>query len=209
MTNTSARSGKKNEAINRLNAFMASYFNLLLFMIVALILVGGLLLYVWPKYIQIDKKIAEANKQLDQEQLKLSSYLQKLIETNENYRAINKDSVDKIKKFLPNKPEVEILIEKMEFVAKNNGILLNSLDVDSGQSKTGEPAAIAQSAIGNLPSGVGIVKITMNLSGVSYAGLKNFVKVLEGSLRLLDVTSLAFSPQSETLNLSMETYYLK
>lgn len=209
MTNISAKSGKKNETINRLNAFMAAYFNLLLFMIVALILVGGLLLYVWPKYIQIDKKIAEANKQLDQEQLKLSSYLQKLKETNENYRSINKDSVDKIKKFLPNKPEVENLIEKMEFVAKNNGILLNSLDVDSGQSKTGEPGGIAKSAIGNLPSGVGIVKITMNLSGVSYAGLKNFVKVLEGSLRLLDVTSLAFSPQSESLSLSMETYYLK
>jgi hypothetical protein len=201
----------KNETLIKLNNFLASYFNLLTAFIVIIILSVGFVVFILPKYRQVDAKVKLANEQLEKEYIKLTGYLKKLQTINNDYSNINQDSIDKIRKFLPNQPETESLIEKMEFVAKNNGVILNSLDIDSGQGepdpKTGIIKPSAQSL--DLPPGVGKAIITVNMSGVSYGVMKSLLSVLEKNLRLMDITNLTFAPGDQRVEMIIETYYLR
>lgn len=208
---SSVAAKNKNETLNKLNGFLASYFNLLTALVVVLILLAGMIFLILPKYRQIDSKVRLANEQLVSEYAKLYDYLKKLQEINSDYNNINQDSINKIKKFLPTGPEIESLIEKMEFVAKNNGVILSSIDIDPGQGRPDEKTGVVQPAAPNvdLPPGVGLVKITVNMSGVSYSVMKSLIDVFEKSLRLMDITNLTFSPGEETVVLQIETYYLK
>lgn len=195
----------------KLNNFLASYFNLLTALIVLLIVSIGFIVVILPKYRDVDAKVKLANEQLEKEFVKLSGYLKKLQTINNDYSNINQDSINKIKKFLPNKPETESLIKKLEFVAKNNGVILNSLDIDADLDKPDEQTGkiIPPAPNLDLPAGVGVIKITMNLTGVNYSVLKNLISILEKSLRLMDIVSLNFSPADETVSLNIETYYLR
>lgn len=211
MAKLSTTTKNKNESLKKLSSFLAAYFNLLTALIVVIILSAGFVMVLLPKYQQVDAQVKLANEQLEKEYIKLSGYLKKLQTINNDYGNINQDSINKIRKFLPAKPETESLIEKMEFVAKNNGVILNSLDVESGQGrpdeKTGEIMPPPPSA--DLPAGVGVVKITMNMTGASYGVLKNLITVLEKSLRLMDITNLTFNPGDESVVLIINTYYLR
>lgn len=211
MAKLSTTTKSKNESLKKLSGFLAAYFNLLTALIVVIILSAGFVMVLWPKYQQVDAQVKLANEQLEKEYIKLSGYLKKLQTINNDYGNINQDSINKIRKFLPAKPETESLIEKMEFVAKNNGVILNSLDIESGQGrpdeKTGEIMPPPPSA--DLPAGVGVVKITMNMTGASYGVLKNLITVLEKSLRLMDITNLTFNPGDESVVLIINTYYLR
>lgn len=211
ITKASGATKNKNESFNKLNGFLAAYFNLITGLIVIIILSAGFAFVILPKYRQVDTKVKTANEQMEKEYIKLSGYLKKLQAINNDYGNINQDSINKIKKFLPAKPETESLIEKMEFVAKNNGVILGSLQVDDGLSKPDEKTGAAQSSLvnANLPPDVGVVKITMNMSGASYGVMKNLISVLEKSLRLMDITQLTFGPGDESLTLLIDTYYLK
>ena len=211
MVKSSLATKNKNESLNKLNGFLAAYFNLVTALVVIIILSIGFVFVILPKFRQVDAKVKLANEQLEKEYIKLSGYLKKLQAINNDYGNINQDSINKIKKFLPVKPETESLIEKMEFVAKNNGVILNSLEVDAGLGRPDEKTGEVQPTTPNpdLPPGVGLVKITMNMTGVSYGVLKNLINVLEKSLRLMDVTNLTFSPGDESVVLNIDTYYLR
>lgn len=199
---------RNNDRLNRLNGFLASYFSLVTTVAVFVTLILGLLVLLLPKYYQIEKRVTQTKEQRNQEYDKLSVYFKKLQTINSNYRKLNPETAEKIKKLLPSKPEIENLIESMEFMAKNNGLFLTVLDIDPGEETTAD-APVLSSQGDTLPAGVGMIKITLNLAGVNYEGLKNYIVVLEKSLRLMDVTKLMFSPSDESLVLEIDTYYLK
>ncbi len=198
------KTSAKNARLNRLNGFMSAYFNWLLVLVVALILIFGYVLVIGPKYKQVGKKLALVNDNLDQKFSDLSRYLNKLKEINQSYNNVRLDNLDKIKKFLPNDPQVEDLFEKLQLVCEKNGVLLSSLSVMPSKSD-GVPAGPNN----KVPGGVGTVQITMSVGGLSYGGFKNFLATLENSLRLIDISNLGYNPQNESGSISMTAYYLK
>jgi len=44
---------------------------------------------------------------------------------------------------------------------------------------------------------------------IDYNSLRNLISLLEYNLKLIDIYSIDFNPNSETLNLKFVTYYLK
>ncbi|MCU0680391.1 MAG: hypothetical protein MUF50_03775 [Planctomycetes bacterium] len=61
----------------------------------------------------------------------------------------------------------------------------------------------------NIPNELGIIKISLEMTKVNYDNLKKLLYVLENNLKLMDVTSLNYTPNKKQASLEIFTYYLK
>lgn len=51
-------------------------------------------------------------------------------------------------------------------------------------------------------------RMSLNVTGIDYAGMKSFLADLERSRRLFDVESLIFTPGSQSFSVTLRAYYL-
>jgi hypothetical protein len=48
----------------------------------------------------------------------------------------------------------------------------------------------------------------LDITGVNYEGLKQLLAIIESNLRLLDVKKVSFSPEGNTAQLEIVSYYI-
>ena len=122
--------------------------------------------------------------------------------------------IKKIDYILKPKDVPEELFSQVEAIVKKNGLLLKSLKIESGgeESKdssqkvsrtTEEKTEVA------LPPEIGKTKATLEVLGVDYFGLKSLLASMENNLMLMDVASVNFAPEGNSVQLVFYTYYLK
>lgn len=180
-------------------SYLALHFKKLILLIVIIIFAIGYFTLLSPKYKQIqqDKREIAAK---DTEQDSLRKKLTQMIELRNAYKSIDENELKRIGTALPDLPLKDELLPQLEALISKNGLLLVSLHVEDLQKADTEK---------KIAPGVGKIKITMDVMGTDYYNLKNLLTVLEKNLRLLDVTKLKFSPDGESVNLEMITYYMK
>ena len=59
-----------------------------------------------------------------------------------------------------------------------------------------------------LPEGVGLTKLEINLSSVNYPVLKNLLKAFENNLWLLDIAKVDYEAKENKAVLTIYSYYL-
>lgn len=191
-------SDKKNQLISRLNGFIIDYFNYFVLAVVVLIMVIGLVFFITPEYRQTVNELNEIKARRQKEYEASQQYLAQLNQLNSIYNKVNPDDLKKIENLLPSRAETEDLLSQLEAIAANNGLLLTSLEVDTGNKNKNV----------NL-SAVDKIKIKMNVVGLDYVGLKNILRTIENNLRLMDIVNLSFSPAESAASFEIDTYYLK
>lgn len=170
-------------------------FILLLFLIIAVFAVAAYFV-VWPEYgrfTEAKTKLEEQKNLLDAENSTLAS-VKKLIA---NYDTISQTDNNKLASMLPemiDEPGLFFLFEKLAL--KNNMSLL-AIDISEK-----DPGA----ELKNL--GIKEVDIAANLTGGSYADLKNLISDMESDIRLLDVAAISYTPDPASLTLNIKTYRL-
>ncbi|MBU1132564.1 type 4a pilus biogenesis protein PilO [Patescibacteria group bacterium] len=106
----------------------------------------------------------------------------------------------KILEILPQEKDLPDIFLQLEAMAEKNNLFMNMINVAEDAAMETEEGA---------PAKIKKLNLNMNLSGGDYFTLKSYLNDMEKNLRLMDVQSIVYSPESKTFNLSVNTYYLE
>lgn len=135
---------------------------------------------------------------------------QKLAEMEKNldfYRQVRAEDINLIESIIPNQYPKEKLFGKIEDIVLQNGFILSSMNMAKiNQSEEGDGE---NSISDNITNNLQIIEISLSINGIDYSALKSFLARLERQLPLMNIVSLDFSPQGESLSFVINTYYFK
>lgn len=128
---------------------------------------------------------------------------EKLKELNKKYQAMS-EVADRVLQALPVEEDVPGLLVQLESLSSRNGLILDSVVFGSPEDKKEKKASSA--------GGAKTLTADLSLSG-NQSSLINFLKSVEGNLRLMDVAAVNFNaPEKEALSgqsfsVSLNIYY--
>ena len=208
------KNGKEEQAGQKINILLVRYFKWLIAFLVLVVFILGYFFLLKPKYEEIAKLTGDGQLSQEQEYLERREYLDKLKNLVAVFQSVKSSEIKKIDYILKPKDVPEELFSQVEAIVKKNGLLLKSLKIESGgeESKdssqkvsrtTEEKTEVA------LPPEIGKTKATLEVLGVDYFGLKSLLASMENNLMLMDVASVNFAPEGNSVQLVFYTYYLK
>ncbi|MFA6410909.1 MAG: type 4a pilus biogenesis protein PilO [Candidatus Buchananbacteria bacterium] len=156
-----------------------------------------------PKYQQVGIGGKYNIDTLKQELIKRQNYLDNLKKLAANYQNISQTEMLKLNEVLPEEEDIPGLFVQLQNLAQENNLLLASVSINetSGSSQNG-----------NLAGNIKKLSVSLNLiggQGNSYNEVKQFLSALEYNLRIFDVNSVYFSPDSPSYTINIFTYYYK
>lgn len=169
-----------------------------------LILAMGYFLLLEPKYERVRSEIEIAVEKREQERDKYEEYFNRYNQIKQAFIKLPPGEVEKIDHLLPVNPEAEKLMVELESIISRKGLLLSSVKIDFGGESNRPPKEPAE----NGKAAPKEIYIDLSIAGADYRALKMLLTDLENNLRLLDVKQVNFSPQNDTVNLSLAAYYL-
>lgn len=176
----------------------------LLPIILILAAIGGFFFYTNPQYQTLKARIAENEKivEANEKAAALRAVRQKLIDDR---KKISEGDVDKLTKMLPDGVENVGLVIDIDNIASKYGMRIRNTKINEVSARSGS------SAVGPDSKRYGIISLTFSVTS-SYENFLVFLKDLESSVRLVDVTNLSFSSNPAgryDFNLTIQTYWLK
>ena len=154
------------------------------------------------------------SKMLENERDKLTS----------KYNTIDLENLIKLKKLLPDNVDNIRLILEIEQIALPYGMVLKDVKYSATVANTTSGAdakgAVVQGGVVKTPKDYGIFDLEFSTSG-TYDNFISFTKDLESNLRIVDISSIAFSsdgavanpkiisPEIYKYNFKIKTYWLK
>ncbi len=139
------------------------------------------------------------------------------------YNAISVDNLDRLQKFLPDNIDNIRLILEIEKVALPYGMVLKDVKYNATEKNTTNNAVVASGTV----QGGGVVQAAQKDYGVwnlgfstsgTYNNFLNFTKDLENNLRIVDISSVSFSSDTDpklgltavyNYDFKIKTYWLK
>lgn len=107
---------------------------------------------------------------------------------------LDKDFEEKLMLALPPDPDAAGIMVTLDGLAKNSGMQLTSIDI-----------ALQKNPVVGVPGALP-VEIGISVAGGDYQRLKSFLSAIERTLRIMDVTGVAFSPRGASYALSIRSY---
>ncbi len=178
--------------------------------IILLILAGGTFFgYVDNTYTKV-KELQKEKATYDEALENAKKAVSKFESLQQQYNSIPLESVEQIKRFLPDNIDNIRLIIDLNGIALRHGMTLKTIAIDGGGDTSKKPMSGDTSV---LESGIGTVGVSFSVNG-SYDNFLAFIKDIEKSMRLVDVSSISVStpvPGKTTsqYNVSVKTYWLK
>jgi len=205
---------KEGQTRQKINVLLIEYFKWLIAFLVLVVLALGYFFLLKPEYEEVVQSAKSGQLNKEQEYLERREYLGKLKNLVAVFQSVKPSEIKKIDYILKPKDVPEELFSQVEAIVKKNGLLLKSLKIESGgeESKdssrkvsrtTEEKTEVA------LPPEIGKTKATLEVLGVDYFGLKSLLASMENNLMLMDVASVNFAPEGNSVQLVFYTYYLK
>lgn len=130
--------------------------------------------------------------------------LQKRDALAEQYKLFSKKDLGSIQKLLPDHVDNIQLILDINGIAKDKGMSLRSIEISEGDSASGKVLGPSKSPFSSI---LVSFKVT-----APYQNFVEFLTDLERSLRIVDVTSLAFESNDKGIydyDVTIRTYWLK
>jgi Tfp pilus assembly protein PilO len=148
--------------------------------ILAVILLSGLLL-VWPKYQNL--QVVNFNVQQKQAELQSKEGYFALLKVASSTLAQYQEPLSKIASALPTDSSVPSLLNFLQSIAGQTGLLLERIDL--GEIVSSEDTSILKE-----------IRINLQLRG-SYQSMKDFVSAAESSARLVEIEKLSFEAPAD------------
>lgn len=147
--------------------------------VIILLAAAVAMLYFWASPLWEDIQKSQAEKQAFESVINRINQLRKARDTLlQNYNAISDAELKRIKKIVPDTPNIGSLVVQLSNMTNESGLLLKNIGITEGDEKNG--------------------RLTLNLSiAGSYDNFTSFLEKLEKSLRLIDMGSISFSAAGE------------
>ncbi len=199
---------------NSLNLFLNNYFNLIIVVVWIFVLFLAYLFILGPKFRSTMSAI-QAN--IDQQQkiyLDQQKKLYNLQAMAELYKKISPADLQKFNGVLPDDYVKEKLFGEIDETISQGGFLVSSIDVAKDNEagfveETTLAAATSETKKSAADSRVGKINVILNIKAVDYAGFKSLLQLFESNLRLFDVTQVNFSPDGNSAQFTLTTYYYR
>jgi len=167
------------------------------YLLLAGVLVISILLaftVLWPQYqaIQQSRSDFKASQQELQEQRDFIRSIDRKI-TELQTQQVHEQELDVI---LPADESFEDALRIFHQTADRTGITINSLNNRSSAAQSDIRTARARGGTTSIPNNITPLAASMNLTG-SYQQFRQFIEILEQSIRLMDVTSLRLQRNTE------------
>ena len=208
------KNGKERQIRQKINVLLIKYFKWLIAFLVLVVLTFGYFLLLQPKYEKVAQLARNGQLSKEQEYQERREYLDKLKNLVTVFKSVKSSEIKKIDYILKKKDVPEELFTQVEAIVKKNGLLLNSLKIESGERES--KSSSQKVSIGgeektgvSLPPEIGKTKATLEVWGADYFGLKSLLTSMENNLMLMDVISVGFSPEGNFVQLVFYTYHLK
>ncbi len=165
--------------------------------------VAGFFLYTNPQYTKLRAKMGEYQKivEANNKATTLRAVRQKL---SEDRNKIAEADVDKLSKMIPDSVENVGLIIDIDNIASKYGMRIRNTKINESAARTGN-------AVGPDARKYGAITLSFAVTS-TYDNFLLFLKDLESSVRLVDLTALTFSSAKEgryDFNVTLQTYWLK
>lgn len=162
--------------------------------------------YTNPQFQNLKANIEDQNKivEANDKAAKLRAVRQSL---TDDRKKIDQRDVDKITKMLPDGVENVGLIIDIDNIASKYGMRIRNTKINDGGASSGKATAIA----GPDAKKNGTISLSFSVTS-TYENFIAFLKDLESSQRLVDVTSLTFTSNKEgryEFGVTLQTYWLK
>ena len=131
------------------------------------------------------------------ELLKRQQHLEQLQALIESYNKISPAEIARIKMILPRDQDIPGLFVQFQELATKNNLLLGAINFNDA------PATSGSAEIKKISINVDLV----SSNDISYQEIKKFLASVETNLRLLDIDSVFFTPDSTNYSLTIIAYY--
>ncbi len=185
------------------------YFTFIILLVVILTLTFFYFFLINPK---LETATEEIQQDINFQQNISNMERQKLMQMQESldyYRQINSDDIEFLESVIPSSYPKEKLFGEIEDIVLKNGYILTNLSLEEVEESPEEEIEEEQVEKDPKEENLQTISISLEVSGLDYNGMKRFLATLENQLPLMDIVSLEFSPDEETLSLNIYTYYFK
>lgn len=151
-----------------------------------MIAIAVVMTFLWTVPLWNESKLLVASKEELQNTLQRFQFLQKKFDDLRNqYSSISKENLASLDEILPSSPGAAVLLVNLEKISKDSGVSLKNINV--ADAKTSGPSAgqVIDAPYETLPFDISFVS--------SYEVFRTFLRNLEESRRLLDISDIAFS----------------
>ncbi|NQU77291.1 hypothetical protein HQ544_01185 [Candidatus Falkowbacteria bacterium] len=173
------------------------------------ILIIGYFFFVSPIY---SETIARKKAGIEAKEKELQGqlvYLEELKELKAEYESVELADKEKLDLILPKEEEIPEIYILLDILARESGLDLTGVAASKKavQNQVVVEEADGQTASGpTLSSSLGILEVTLSVSGGNYDKLKIFLNKIERNIRLLDISSITFN-STEAYAISLKTYF--
>lgn len=167
-----------------------------------IILGAGTLFAIWPKVNTLREQGFDRKDTREQTLQQLEKNLASLVSAKEQYDAISAEDLLRLERTLPTKKEVAKLITEIPVFAAAAGFSPGDISLsESPFSATGAKASPSTARLHR-------IDISLSVGGIdSYDRFKDFLSQLEDSIKVLELSSITYSPGTETYAFVLRTYY--
>ncbi len=201
---------QENNSQEKIYDFFTKYFTLIIFLIVILVLTLFYFFLINPKLQETTEQIQkDINFQQNIWQIERQKLLQ-MQESLDYFRQIDNDDIEFLETIIPKPYPKEKLFGEIEDIVLKNGYILTSLNLEKIEKSSEEDLQGEEvEQLSLIEKNLQTISISLEVSGLDYNAMKRFLVTLENQLPLMDIVNLDFSPEGETLSLSINTYYFK
>jgi len=174
--------------------------------VVVILLSVGYLLFIGPKLETINQYKTVSYDSLQSELEDQKIYLEDLKEQYVEYNKWTKADIDLIEQVLPDSPDNPGIFSQMEKMISDAGYTLTTISISRSVEVRGKESAKSADA-----GSIKTLTLQLGIKGpgdYGYDNMKTLLRTVEKNLRILDLVSFSYNPQTDSLILNVRTYYL-
>lgn len=179
------------------------YFQVIIFsfIILLILLTAVLLYYFYTSDIEVlDDQISKQEELLVTRQQQINEFKNK----ESDYSKLE-DSTMQVLDTLPTDKRLADVYIELETIAIKNNIDINSINIISVTPAGKDNKKKSKDKIDNVEK----LEVNLELESVDYYTLKDFINDIERSIRLMDIKSILYTPETEGFSISLYAYYLE
>ncbi len=171
--------------------------------LLCIVIVAGAYFFIIRPYGSKIESLADERVNLTKE-LRLKEEEMEFWKTVASYQEVDERYVELMRNSLPLFPNTIDLVVNMESLAQSAGMDME--EISFGNEMEEYEKDINTDAYRNVE--VRDIGVKVSLSGMTYTRLKDFVRKVEGNLRLMEIRQFQFIPSSQSLSVDMKAYYI-
>lgn len=190
-----------------LKSLFIKYYAVIIGLVVIIVLFGGYQLFIKDIFGQIQKLGSEGMKAKQQELSVKKETVIRWQALSDKYEQITSAEMKQLSSILPHEADIPYLVIELKNFIQKNKLVLDALDAGPLSVTTGGNAVVTTVPPAVAPT-VKKLNISLSIHKLdSYAGLKTFLDELSKNLPVLELTSISYSPGSDSYSLNLTTYY--